>query len=381
MGIFLGSPVPSSGQATGGMRATAMHIGVVGGGYWGSKHLRVFASMPEVQRLTLIEQVPEVRKNLVGSFPTVEEAAELDDVIHDLDGVVIATKPISHVELGLKAMRAGVHALIEKPMATSVADAALLCREADRSGLVLMAGHTFEFNPAVVELKRRIIDGELGDIHYMRSLRLNLGLYQSDVNVIWDLAPHDVSIINYLLDEMPTTVTAWGHRSASTDFEDVAMIRMEYERSGVDAYVHVSWLDPSKIREVTVVGSEKMAVYDDVRSQERLRLFDCGVTVPSEDSFQAPMSYRYGDITSPFIQFDEPLGIENRHFVEAIRNGRAEKSDGYAGGRVVAAVEAAQRSLQQSQPISVAGLIDELADPLDFFATVPAGPATIEQIH
>ncbi|MGH1487845.1 MAG: Gfo/Idh/MocA family protein [Acidimicrobiales bacterium] len=352
-----------------------MHIGVVGGGYWGSKHLRVFAAMPEVQRLTLIEQDPEVRKNLVGAFPGVEAVADLDEVLEDLDGVVIATKPKTHTELGMKALRAGKHALIEKPMATSVEDAAMLCREATKNDLVLMAGHTFEFNPAVVELKRRINGGELGDIHYVRSLRLNLGLYQSDVNVIWDLAPHDISIINYLLDEMPATVTAWGHRSAATDFEDVAMMRMEYAESGVEAYVHVSWLDPSKVREVTVVGSKQMAVYDDVRSQERLRLFDCGVNVPAGDNFQAPMSYRYGDITSPFIHFDEPLGIEDRHFVEAIRLGRATRSDGHAGGRVVAVVEAAQRSLELSRPVAVTDIIEQSADSMDFSGLLTPEPA------
>lgn len=343
-----------------------MHIGVVGGGYWGSKHLRVFAAMPEVQRLTLIETDPEIRKSLVSAFPGVEAVADLDNVLDELDGVVIATKPKSHTALGLKALRAGKHALIEKPMATSVEDATLLCREATKNNLVLMAGHTFEFNPVVVELKKRINSGELGDIHYIRSMRLNLGLYQGDVNVIWDLAPHDISILNYLLDEMPATITAWGHRSAATEFEDVAMMRMEYAKSGVEAYVHVSWLDPSKVREVTVVGSKQMAVYDDVRSQERLRMFDCGVSVPTGDNFQAPMSYRYGDITSPFIQFDEPLGIEDRHFVEAIRAGRATRSDGYAGGRVVAVVEAAQRSLELARPVAVNDIIEQASEPLDF---------------
>ena len=231
-----------------------MRIGVVGGGYWGSKHLRVFAGMGDVEEVTLVESVPERRADLVASFPTVRAVADLDEVLDDLDGVVIATRADSHVELGLKALRAGVSALIEKPMATSFADAQLLCREAEAAGLVLMAGHTFEFNPVVVELKRRITSGELGDVHYLRSLRLNLGLYQGDVNVIWDLAPHDVSIINYLLDDTPTTVSAWGHESAGTGFEDVAMVRLQYERSNVEAYVHVSWLDPSKVREVTVVG-------------------------------------------------------------------------------------------------------------------------------
>ncbi len=349
-----------------------MHIGIIGGGYWGSKHLRVFAGMAGVERLTLVEKLESVRKGLVGSFPMVEAVSDLDDVLDDLDAVVIATKPKTHSELGLKALRAGKHVLIEKPMATSVAEAALLCHEADANGLVLMAGHTFEFNPVVVELKRRIDASELGDIHYIRSLRLNLGLYQSDVNVVWDLAPHDISIINYLLDESPTTVTAWGHQSATQEFEDVAMIRLEYERSGVEAYVHVSWLDPSKVREVTVVGSDKMAVYDDVRSQERLRLFDCGVTAPTEDTFQAPMSYRYGDITSPYIDFKEPLAAEDQHFLDAIKIGRPAKADGYSGLRVVAAIQAAQRSLELAQPVLVADVLEEARFTLDEARLFPA---------
>jgi len=314
--------------------------------------------MGDVDELTLIEAMPERRAALVEAFPMVRAVGHLDEVLDDLDGVVIATKPRSHVSLGLKVLRAGKHALIEKPMATSVAEATLLCREAAANDLVLMAGHTFEFNPVVVELKRRIADGQLGDIHYIRSLRLNLGLYQSDVNVVWDLAPHDVSIINFLLDDSPTCVTAWGHHSAGTDFEDVAMVRLEYERSNVEAYVHVSWLDPSKVREVTVVGSKQMAVYDDVKSEERLRLFDRSVTRQDENMHEAPMSYRYGDITAPFIDFKEPLGLEDAHFVNAIRTGTATQSNGDAGLQVVAVVEAAQRSLEQSRPIRLEELIE-----------------------
>ncbi len=337
-----------------------MHIGVVGGGYWGSKHLRVFAGMGDVDQLTLIESVPERRDALVEAFPMVRAVGDLDQVLDELDGVVIATKPKSHVSLGLKVLQAGKHALIEKPMATSVADARELCDVAAANNLVLMAGHTFEFNPVVVELKRRIVDGELGDIHYLRSLRLNLGLYQSDVNVVWDLAPHDVSIINFLLSDSPTTVTAWGHHSAGTEFEDVAMVRLEYERSNVEAYVHVSWLDPSKVREVTVVGSKQMAVYDDVKSEERLRLFDRSVTPTHSKMHEAPMSYRYGDITSPFIDFKEPLALEDAHFVESIRDGiQATQSNGESGLQVVAVVEAAQRSLEAARPVH----LDELLNP------------------
>lgn len=334
-----------------------MHVAVVGGGYWGSKHLRVFAGMPEVTDLTLVDQVPEVRDRLAASFPRINAVDSIDHVLDDVDGVVIATKPRSHFDLGLQVLEAGKHALIEKPMATSVAEALELQETADRNGAVLMAGHTFEFNPVVVELRRRMGLGELGDVHYIRSLRLNLGLYQGDVNVIWDLAPHDISIINYLLDESPATVTAWGHHSAATDFEDVAMLRLQYERSGIEAYVHVSWLDPAKVREVTVVGSRQMAVYDDVKSEERLRLYDRGIDVQHGPTFQAPMSYRYGDIVSPHIEFQEPLMLEDRHFVEAMELGKAERSDGLVGIQVVGALEAAQLSIESGQPVRVDKLL------------------------
>ncbi len=335
-----------------------MRIAVVGGGYWGSKHLRVFAGMSIVEQVTLVEQRPEVRTQLAESFPGIHTTASLDEVLDDVDGVVIATKPSSHHELGLQVLEAGKHALIEKPMATSVAEAVELCRTADANGVALMAGHTFEFNPVVVELRRRIAAGDLGDIHYLRTLRLNLGLYQGDVNVVWDLAPHDISIINHLLDDTPTTVTAWGHQAANTGFEDVSMVRLQYERSQVECYVHVSWLDPSKVREVTVVGSKGMAVYDDVKSEERLRLFDRGVENPTDaNSYQAPMSYRYGDITSPFIEFREPLLLEDTHFVEAMALGRATVSDGRSGARVVAALEAAKLSMEANEPVRLDELV------------------------
>lgn len=353
-----------------------MHIGVVGGGYWGSKHLRVFAGLPGAQSVTLIEQDEARRKSVLNTFPAVKGAGDLDEVLDDLDGVVIATRAKSHVELGLKVLRAGKHVLIEKPMAVSAAEADLLCREAEANKSVLMAGHTFEFNPVVVELKRRILEGELGRIHYIRCHRLNLGLYQSDVNVIWDLAPHDVSIINYLLDDSPTTVTAWGHRSAGTCFEDVGMIRLQYEASNVEAYVHVSWLDPSKVRETTVVGSEKMAVYDDVKSEERLRIFDRGVSVADADTFNTPLSYRYGDITSPFIDFAEPLALEDAHFIEAIQTGRATRADGESGRRVVTVLEAAQRSLDLARPVDISELGSSLVEPVESVAFEPPSPVT-----
>ena len=339
-----------------------MRVGLVGGGYWGSKHLRVCAGLPEIDELYLAELDAGRRKSLVGSFPSVRGVESLADMLDDVDAVIIATKPGTHLDLGRQVLSAGKHCLIEKPLATSLDDALELHRLAEENDLVLMTGHTFEFNPVVDELKRRVRSDELGRLNYIRSLRLNLGLYQNDVNVIWDLAPHDVSIINFILDDTPTTVSTWAQTSGSAPTEDVAMLRLQYGRSDVVAYIHVSWLDPSKIRELTIVGDKKMAVYDDVRSQEQLRIFDRGVEYETQPGYQRPTSYRYGDITSPFIPAEEPLMIEDRSFVQAVRRGRAERSDGLSGVRVVAVMEAAQRSLEENRPVELAELLsgDEL---------------------
>jgi predicted dehydrogenase len=207
--------------------------------------------------------------------------------------------------------------------------------------LTLMVGHTFEFNPAVRELKRRITLGELGNVYYLHSARLNLGLYRPDVNVIWDLAPHDISIMNYLLGTFPSAVAAWGSTSARSGTEDLAYIRMQYESLGVTGYARLSWLDPHKVREVVVVGSKKMAVYNDLL-EERLRIFDRRVepceqqATPSE----RPLTYRYGDIVSPYIVFEEPLLLEVKHFISSVQNGTLPQTDGYSGLFVVAVLEA-----------------------------------------
>lgn len=352
-----------------------MHVGLIGGGYWGSKHLRVLAGLEDVDRVTLIELDPARRKSLVGSFPSVDAVDDLDAVLGDLDAVVVATKPETHLPLGRKILEAGKHVLIEKPLVTTLSGAAELCALAEQQGLVLMTGHTFEFNPVVDEVKSLIGSGVLGDIHYIRSLRLNLGLYQSDVNVVWDLAPHDVSIINYLLNEAPARVTAWGRRSSnSVDLEDVAMLRLEYDQSGVEAYVHVSWLDPSKVRELTVVGDRKMVVYDDVRSQEQLRIFDRGVEVDQHLGPQNPLSYRYGDITSPYIAAREPLMLEDRHFIDSIRRGYAERADGRSGLQVVAVMEAAQRSLAEQRPVELAEVYQAAGVPVAVEAAAGSTP-------
>lgn len=344
--------------ALGGMAATMcaprLRIAVVGCGYWGSKHVRVLSCLPDVAEVVAVDLDRHARDNIGGAFPGVRTFTDLEAAFRHIDAVIVATPPRTHVELAMKALRCGKHVLAEKPLGTSVVETRSLLDEASRSGLVLMVGHTFEFNPAVRELKRRIGLGELGQIYYIRSLRLNLGLYRSDVNVVWDLAPHDVSIMNYLLDAIPSSVAAWGSRNAWEDVEDLAYVRLRYEELGITGYAHVSWLDPNKVREVTVIGSRKMAVYNDLH-EERLRIFDRGVVRDEQQvtPFERPLSYRYGDIISPHIQFEEPLSLEVRHFVECIRDGAAPQTDGRNGLAVVAVLEAIDEALRTGNAVRV----------------------------
>jgi predicted dehydrogenase len=329
-------------------------VGVVGYGYWGSKHARVLTSMPDVA-LTVVDACPARLAQARSAFPGARLARRLTDALPFVDAVVIATPPRTHAHLAVEALAAGGHVLVEKPLATSVSECRSLIDRAHESGVVLMVGHTFEYNAAVRKLGALIDSGELGDICYIDTARLNLGLYQQDVNVLWDLAPHDISIINFLLQRSPSSVSAWGHAHATKELEDVAHLQLRYSDPGLSAYVHVSWLDPCKVRRVTVVGTEKMAVYDDTSPNERIRIHDVGVTrsSASEVMHAMPMSYRYGDIVSPHIPFEEPLASQDAHFIECIRDGTCPRSDGSSGMAVVRVLEAASEALALGRRVSL----------------------------
>ena len=333
-----------------------LRVGVVGCGYWGSKHARVMSSLSDVGQVALIDTRSERISSVAANIRGVQTFARLADALPEVDAVVIATPPTSHVPLALEAIRAGKHVLVEKPLATDSRGAALLVQEAAEHDVVLMVGHTFEYNAAVWKLRELIDSGELGELYYIDTARLNLGLYQSDVNVVMDLAPHDISIINYLLRRKPTSVEAWGRAHAASRHEDVAYLRMYYDEIGLTANVHVSWLDPCKVRRVTAVGSRRMAVYNDLASEERIRVHDKGVYQPEPDSSMtgAPMSYRYGTITSPFISFDEPLAVQDRHFALCASTGLQPQSDGLVGLGVVQALECAQISLAEGRRVELA---------------------------
>jgi predicted dehydrogenase len=318
--------------------STGIRVGVVGVGYWGAKQLRVMQSAPGVASVVAVDA-------RLGQLPALAHLVadgrgftSLADALPHVDAVVIATPPATHAVLGVQAIRAGKHVLIEKPLATTAADALMLMAEAREAGVTLMVGHTFEYNAAVWMLRDLVQSGELGDLFHLTSSRLNMGLYQSDVNVVFDLAPHDISIVNHVLGQPPTSVTAWGSHHVDPTFEDVAFLRLDYADLDVHATIHVSWLDPVKTRRITAVGSKKMAVYDDT-AEERIRIHDKAVLLPPDGAKPALKRYHQGAITSPPISFDEPLAVQARHFVECIAAGATPQTDGASGLAVVQVIE------------------------------------------
>ena len=353
-----------------------MHIAIVGCGYWGSKHVRVLNALEGIGRVLLVDSREDRLRDLARSYRNALCFTRLADALPLADAVVVATPPTTHVPIALEVIEAGKHVLVEKPLAPATSDARQVVAAASKAGVVLMVGHTFEYNPAVRKLRELVSGGELGDLYYLDSARLNLGLYQDDVNVIWDLAPHDVSIINYVLGRRPVAVQAWAARHAHRRFEDVAYLRLFYDHffdgRGLSASIHVSWLDPCKVRRVTAVGSEKMAVYDDLAQEDRIRVLDKGVCLPdsgaSGNLTQPPMSYRYGDILVPFVAADEPLAVQDMHFVECIMRGSEPLTGGGDGLAVVEVLEAAQLSCRLGRPV----LVEELGSYAQFIQPMAA---------
>jgi predicted dehydrogenase len=277
------------------------------------------------------------------------------EALPHVDAVIIASPPATHGPLGQQAIAAGKHVLIEKPLATTTEDAWSLVEAAEAAGVVLIPGHTFEHNAAVHKLRDLVRRGQLGRLFYLDCARLNLGLYQTDVNVILDLAPHDISIANFVLGSRPTTVTAWGSRHVHPEHEDVAYLRLDYADLGVRANIHVSWLDPHKVRRITAVGSKKMVVYNDMADGERIRIYDKSAVPPDDgDGPLSQVAYHLGDVISPFVAFAEPLAVQDQHFIDCITSGCRPSVDGASGLAVVQALECAQISLREQRPVALA---------------------------
>jgi predicted dehydrogenase len=324
-----------------------LRFGVIGYGYWGPQLVRNLDRLP-VGNVTRIADLSDERRQAARlEYPAAEVTGDIEAVLaSDVHAVAVATPIRTHYRLAREALERGKHVFVEKPLTASVAEARELIQTAERQGLVLMVGHTFLYNPAVEELRRLVQSGALGRIYYVDAVRANLGLFQKDINVIWDLAPHDLSILNYILGASPLRLSAHGASYVRPGIHDVAHITLDYP-DNVLAHIQVSWLSPSKIRRFTVVGDQQMAVYDDVEATEKIRIFNRGIDVPDHTATfgEFQMSYRYGNIVSPHIHWAEPLAVECRHFAEAILEGGAPRSDGRNGLEVVRLLEGADASL------------------------------------
>lgn len=323
-------------------------VALVGFGYWGPNLARNLQQLAGPRWRYLVDTSAERRERAAARYPQVTVTGELDDVLADPDvgAVVLATPAATHAALGTRLLEAGRHVLVEKPLALSTVDAVGLARLADERGLVLMVGHTFEYVPAVRVMKEIIDSGEIGDVLYLHAQRLNLGRIQSDVNAFWSIGPHDVSIANYLLGQPPLWASARGARYLHEHVEDVAFVTLGYP-GGVLAHLHVSWLDPSKTRRTTVVGSKQMIVYDDMDADARLRVFDKGADRLDPDSYGGwQYKLRDGAMYVPRLEMVEPLAEELRHFLECARTGARPRTDGWNGVAVVSVLEAVDASLR-----------------------------------
>jgi len=290
-------------------------------------------------------------------FPEVATTNQFKEVLEDreLDAVVIATPARLHYQMAKEALNVGKHVFIEKPMARSEAEASELESLANRQGLVLMVGHTFLFSPAVRRMKEIIEAGDIGEVQYISARRLNLGLFQKDINVAWDLAPHDISILLHLLEELPVSVSCQGSSHITKGVEDVTMMQLAFRKNRC-AFIQNSWLDPKKVRQMTVVGSQRMIIYDDTEPLEKLKIYDARVEVPPHyDTFaEFTYSYHYGDSYVPYIKQDEPLKLECQHFIESILNESIPITNGRLGLEVVRILEAADESLKlQGRPVAL----------------------------
>jgi predicted dehydrogenase len=327
-----------------------MRVGVIGYGYWGPNLLRNFAESDNFRVAMVCDLFPDRLAKVGARYPGVETTVDDRELIEnpDIDAVAIATPVSSHFDLAMRALRAGKHVLVEKPLAASSEQAMRLVEEAQKRGLVLLVDHTFIYTGAVGKIREIVRSNQLGDLFYYDSVRINLGLFQHDVNVIWDLAVHDLSIMDYVLPSLPVAVSATGMSHVRGQPENVAYLTLFFDGSLI-GHLHVNWLSPVKLRRTLIGGSQKMIVYDDIEPSEKIRIYDKGIIVnkKAESVYQMLISYRTGDMWAPQIDGTEALRKEISHFVECIENGERPITDGMAGWRVVRILEAATQSMSK----------------------------------
>jgi predicted dehydrogenase len=323
------------------MTVKELRFGVIGWGYWGPKIARNLDSLPHAMVAMVADSDARRLTTLAVNQPWVRTTTHIEDMFRsDVDAIVIATPVSTHFRLARESLLHGKHVLVEKPLTTSVTEAEELVALAQERQRVLMVGHTFEYNPAVNELRKLVQSGELGKLYCIEAERVNLGLFRNDINVIWDLAPHDISILLYLLDRKPERIKVQAHAHVQSRIEDVAHLDLEFA-DGMNAHIHVSWLHPCKIRRVTVIGDARMVVYDDTNPAEMIKVYNKGADVHADPV----VSYRYGEITIPHIDWIEPLHLECEDFAKSIRTGTKPRASGEVGLAVVKVLAAAQEAL------------------------------------
>ncbi len=332
------------------MNKKLLRLGAIGCGYWGPNLIRNFVELPNAELVAIADLDQDRLNHLKTRFPQIQNTTQnyKDLFAMNLDAVVIATPPDTHFPIAADCIQHNLHVLVEKPVTLNSKDAAELIELAGKHERVFMVGHTFEYNPAVRAIKQMIDNDELGDVYYIDAVRASLGLFQTKANVLWDLAPHDISILRYLLGTDPVNVSVHAATCVQEGIEDVAYAALRFPNN-VLGHIRMSWLDPAKTRSITVVGSKKMVIYDDVEPLEKIRIYDKGVkAIRHTDTYgEFTFAYHYGDVVIPHIKMQEPLRVQCSHFLDCINEKKVPQTDGMNGLRVVQILEAAQQSLDQ----------------------------------
>ncbi|MCS6860813.1 MAG: Gfo/Idh/MocA family oxidoreductase [Abditibacteriales bacterium] len=335
-----------------------IHIAVVGCGYWGINYVRVFSELPDSKVVLACDTSEERLRAVRERFPLIPTTSDWEEAVNNkwVDAVVIATPATTHFAIAQQCLLLGKHVLVEKPLTTTVEDGEALVKTAQQQGRVLMVGHTFLYNPGIRKVKELMAREDFGKVYYLHATRTNMGPVRRDVNALWDLASHDVAIFNYLLDDCPQWVSAVGARVLNNGREDVGFATLHYA-DGVIANVHVSWVDPNKVREVVVVGSQRRVVFDDLNNVERVRIYEKGIAQSELEagSFgEYRLLVRDGDIISPRVDTSEPLKNLGAHFLDCVAHGKPPLSDGGNGLDVVKVMTSIDQSLMQNgAPVKV----------------------------
>lgn len=331
-----------------------MRIGTVGLGAWGWNLTRNFAELKSCKLVSCFDLDQKRREQAARAWPGVQPVDSFEKLLEqDIDAVAIASPAVTHYQYTRQALLSGRDVFVEKPFTLNVSQAEDLVELADKLNRKLMVGHLLEYHPVVHRLKKMITSGELGPVYYIYTQRVNLGRIRGDENALWSFAPHDISQILYMLDMEPTNVSARGQSYIQDGIEDVVFLSLFFNNR-IMAHIHLSWLDPHKVRRTTIVGKEKMAVFDDTESTEKLRIYDNHAEMPPAQSYGEAIQVRFGDILIPRVEMSEPLKLECQHFIDCIRERKNPVSDGRDGLRVVRIIEAAQRSMEQDGvPVSL----------------------------